>query len=97
MSKRSLEMQRLHTPFITTYERLSDGAAKTPGLDGRMVRKVAAKDIRDAMADRGYLDLDDEGKLDQTQRKHFSRAKGDLTADGLIVEAAGMIRKLRDF
>jgi hypothetical protein len=97
MSKRSIEMQRLHAAFVATYERLADAVEKTPGLDGKPVRKVATKEIRDAMADRGFLNLDDDGKLDSTERGKYRKAKGDLIADGLIVESAGMIWKIRDF
>jgi hypothetical protein len=98
VTRKSLDRQRLQIKILAAYERLADSVEKTRGHDSRMVKKVKAIAIRDDLVDRGHLGKDDDtGKVTGAARKQFDRAKEDLIDDGLMVETAGLIRKIRDF
>jgi AAA domain len=82
----------MRAEFITVYDFLTDGKPHLPGLDGRSsVIKVPVKDIRAELANRGYLDVDDEGKITGSGRSQFCRAKATALQRFGFAERGGQI------
>jgi hypothetical protein len=94
--KRSGEVRQMRSWFLTTYERLIDNVATSPGHNGSPVKKVHIDQIRDEMVSRGYLDRDDKGRVSNTSRTHLRRAKLDLITEHVITELDGMVWKIKD-
>ena len=80
--------------MVEGYERLADAVDKAPGFDGKPVKKVETKKLRDAVKSRGFLETDDDNNLTAAARKHFQRAKTDLVASRRFIEADGKFWKL---
>jgi len=83
--------------LVDAYERLADGIEPSPGYDGERVRKVAIDAIRQEMANRGFLERNDNGQLAATARKNFQRAKEDNLAlkPERFVESDGLFWRVR--
>ena len=78
--------------FVTVYDFLADGKPHMLGLDGRSsVIKVPVKDIREELKNRGFLDVDDEGKITATSRSHFNRSRCTLCNVKNFAERSGLI------
>ncbi len=74
--KQGGDVAMVRDEFLKVYNDLADGEQKSLGLDDRStVFKVSTAAIRDELKNRGFLDLDDKGKISATSRSHFSRAK----------------------
>jgi hypothetical protein len=82
------------TAILAAYDRLAEGEPTSPGFDGVPVRKVPVDAVRDAVRDRGFLDVKDTGGLTPGARKLFGRAKTDLIVKQTIIEADGRIWRL---
>jgi hypothetical protein len=85
------EVEAVADAFMKAFDRLADGTAKTPGLDGNLVQKVAADAIRNELKKRGFLEKDENGKITATGRSHFRRAKTALLGKGKILETDDLI------
>jgi hypothetical protein len=78
--------------FVIAYDRLSDGAGKSPGFDGKLVLKAPVDAIRDDLKSRGHLELDEDWNLPRAARTMLYKAKSSLVStnapfaekDGLI-------------
>jgi hypothetical protein len=73
---------------------VADAVDKTPGFDGKLVKKVEINKLRDAVKSRGFLETDDDNNLTPAARKHFQRAKTDLITSKRFIEADGKFWKL---
>jgi len=93
-SQRSDDVAKVKRALVEAYERLADGVEKTPGFDGKPVKKVDRNKLRDEVKSRGFLETDDAGKLTPAARKHFQRAKVDLITSKRFIEADGKFWKL---
>jgi hypothetical protein len=89
--KPKADLAILRKAFLNAYERLGDGAPKSAGFDGALVRKVKVDDIRDELRNRGFLALTDRGQLTAGSRQNFHRVKMDLLDKKGFVEQAGLI------
>jgi hypothetical protein len=85
------EVEAVADAFMKAFDRLADGAAKTPGLDGNLVQKVPADAIRNELKKRGFLEKDENGKITATGRSHFRRAKIALLGKSKILETDDLI------
>jgi hypothetical protein len=84
----------LRNQFLNAYERLADGGAKTPGLDGSPVIKVPTAAIAAELKSRGFLDTDDNGNVTAASRRMLSTAKALLlNGEGKLklIEKEGLI------
>jgi hypothetical protein len=84
----------LRDEFVAAYDRLTDGAPKSLGLDDRSsVLKVPVDKVRDELKSRGFLETDEKGNLSATARSHFQRVKAELvkTKGGKFAEEKGLI------
>jgi hypothetical protein len=68
----------IRSEYVNAYERLADGVRKSHGLDAKLVRKVRADAVRDELKSRGFLDVDDNGKMTAPARHIFRNAKAKL-------------------
>jgi AAA domain len=92
--QRSEEVDKVSRALVEAYERLADAIDKVPGFDGKPVKKVEIKTLRDAVKSRGFLEINDDGNLTGTARKHFQRAKIDLITSNYFIEDGGKFWKL---
>jgi hypothetical protein len=82
----------LRHELLEAYDRLADGVPKTPGFTGKDVLKVKVEAVRDALKDRGLLDIDDETlTITPTGRTRFRRAKSELIGSKTLIEHKGLI------
>ena len=72
--------ERKRAWLIDVYANLSGDVTPTPGYTAALVRKVPIKDIRATMIKRGFLALED-GKIPQSERTAFRRAREELIRD----------------
>jgi hypothetical protein len=80
--------------ILQVYERLSDDyGERASGFDGKPVIKVKVDLLREELRNRGYLNLDEKGRIDAASRQAFGRAKASLLGIGKLVEANGLIWK----
>jgi hypothetical protein len=85
--------------FLKVYDFLADGVQKEflaggvqkeLGLDGRSsVLKAPTAKIREELRDRGFLDSDENGRILEWSRAHFSRAKKNLLSREIFAERKG--------
>jgi len=90
-NKPAKEVEIVRRECINAYDRLSAGVATSPGLNGAPVRKIPVDKLRDELKSRGFLAVDDTGKITNTSRSHFSRAKADLLNKQVLIESEGQI------
>ncbi len=92
--QRSDDVAKVKRALVEVYERLADAVDEATGFDGKPVKKVETKKLRDAVKSRGFLETDDDGNLTSGARKHFQRAKTDLIASNRFIEADGAFWRL---
>jgi AAA domain len=92
--RRSDDVEKVKRAIIEAYGRLADAAEKTPGFDGKPVKRIEIAKLRDEVKSRGYLDVNENGGLTTLGRKHFHRAKTDLIEAKRYIEAGGMFWRL---
>ena len=90
-SKPKSEVAIVRKAFIEAYEQLANGVEKSAGFDGATVQKVGVDAIRDELKNRGFLDVDDKGRISAGSRQLFRRAKSELLAKSGFVEAANLV------
>ncbi len=90
-SGRPTAVETLGRQYLTAYDRLADGVEKTHGLDFNLVRKVNVNAIRDELKNRGFLDVDDEGRVTAAARRSLCDAKTKLLGEAKLVESEGVI------
>jgi hypothetical protein len=95
-SQRSDDVAKIKRALVEAYDRLADGVEKTPGFDGKPVKKVETSKLRDAVRSRGFLETDDAGNITSAARKHFHRAKTDILASRRFIEEGGKFWRLYD-
>jgi AAA domain len=88
--KRGSEVEQIAHAILAAYDRLADAVEASPGFDGKPVRKVKSEAIRAEVQNRGFLDTDEKGNVTPTSRSHYSRAKTNLLAKPVLVEAKGL-------
>ena len=82
----------LRHAFLEAYDRLADPIAKSTGFNGKDVRKVRVSAVRDALKDRGFLEMDDATlAISANGRSRFARAKTELLGKNTLMEAKGLI------
>ena len=91
--QRSDEVEKVKRALVDAYERFADAVERTPGFDGKPVKKVEINKLRDEVKSRGFLETDDNGELTPAARKHFQRAKTDLIESKRFIEADGKFWK----
>jgi hypothetical protein len=84
----------LKIAILDAYDRLADAVAPLAGFAGETVRKVETEAIREDVRDRGFLDVDERGRIEGKDRMAFKRAKGDLITKRTLIEAKGHIWRL---
>jgi hypothetical protein len=89
--KQASEVEILRRECLNAYDRLSAGVATSPGFNGAPVRKVSVEKLRDELKSRGFLGVDEAGKITNTGRSNLHRAKTDLLNKQTLIEAEGMI------
>jgi hypothetical protein len=82
----SPDVEHIKSAILAAYDRLADSIAPSPGLNGASVRKVSVNALRDEVKSRGFLDLDEKGRISGSSRKHFQRAKTHLIANNRLIE-----------
>ena len=82
----------LEHELLNAYDRLADAAPKTPGFTGKDVLKVKVEAVRDALKERGLLDMDDATlSITNTGRSQFLRAKTKLIGRKKLIEDKRLI------
>jgi hypothetical protein len=81
--------------LLQAYERLADAVQPSAGFAGETVRKVKVDAIRDELRRRGFLDVNDKGNVIGSSRMAFQRAKTELITQNTMVEADGLIWRIR--
>jgi hypothetical protein len=81
--------------LLQAYDRLADGVRPSEGFAGETVRKVKVEDVRKELRRRGILDLNEKGNVVGSSRMALQRAKTELINQNTMVEADGMIWRIR--
>jgi hypothetical protein len=78
------QAQAVRDEFVRVYDFLADGKPHSVGLDGRSgIIKVPVEEIRQEMANRGFLERSLDGTITPTSRSHFLRAKTQILGSGM--------------
>lgn len=88
------DAKTLTRSFVDAYERLADSVKPSAGFDNKPVRKVPVDDIREEMRERGFLEVDDAGKVTSRCRLNFHRAKKSLLDAKRFAEKAREIWRI---
>ena len=90
-SKTSDHVALVMRAFADAYERLADAVDKTPGFDGKPVKKIGVDKLRDELKSRGFLETTETGGLNELGRKHFQRVKTRLLDSNRWIEKDDLI------
>jgi RecA-family ATPase len=89
--KEMTEQKNMQRAIVQAFSRLTDEVGiKTEGFDGKTVIKVSVEALREELKKRGFLTLDDKGRIDAQSRTLFSRAKRALLRE-MFIELDGLI------
>jgi len=91
---RSQELTQIKWALLGAYDRLSSAVEPAPGFDGSPVRKVSVNALRDEVKSRGFLETNETGGITPRARVYFQRAKADVIAAKIYLEAEGNFWKL---
>jgi hypothetical protein len=83
----------MRNAILEAYEHLCDGIVPSRGFNGQPVRKIKAEALRDQVKTRGFLDIDEKGRIRGASREAYRRAKGKLLGSRppKLVEDGGLI------
>jgi hypothetical protein len=70
--------------FCDAYDRLAGDVAPTATINGYKVLMVPTDRIRDELRDGGFLDTDDQGRIEAKSREALRQTKLKLLADGFM-------------
>ena len=81
--------------LLDADHRLADTAPRTPGFNSKPVRKVKVEAIRDALRERGLLEIDDvTGSVTDKGAAAFHRAKTKMIGEKKLIEDKRLIWRL---
>jgi hypothetical protein len=81
-AKAPTDQQILVRAYCSAYDRLADTAPETGRINGYKILKVSTDRIRDELKDGGFLETDDEGRIEGKSREALRTVKLKLLADG---------------
>jgi hypothetical protein len=72
--------------FCNAYDELADAAPSAGRVNGYNILKVSIDAVREKLKDGGFLDVDDQGRIEGKSREALRRIKTALLADGFKQE-----------